>query len=58
MIRVIGYIEAAIAAGLAFGPLMASVVYAIGGYTAPFWTFAVLNVGLVVLVRSKIEEAI
>jgi MFS family permease len=38
----IGYIEAANGIGLLFGPLFGAVLYGIGGYTFPFFTFSVL----------------
>lgn len=38
----IGYIEAANGIGLLFGPLLGAVLYGIGGYTFPFFTFSVL----------------
>lgn len=40
----IGWIEAANGVGLLFGPLLGAVLYGLGGFQAPFFTFATLYV--------------
>ena len=40
----IGYIEAANGIGLLFGPLIGALLYGIGGYIFPFFSFSMLYI--------------
>jgi len=56
MATVIGYIEASIGAGLTLGPLLGSVMFYFGGYTAPFFAFGLFFYFIVFVGRSKINQ--
>ena len=54
----IGYIEAAVGIGMVFGPMIGSLLYAIGGYRFIFWSFGAFFIFASLFVKCVMNEKV
>ena len=49
---IIGYIECAIGVGVTLGPIFGAVLYGLGGFTCPFYTFGAIFILFGIFIRK------